>query len=404
MIRVTKVLAVFVVLCAVANNLPAQSLYSTLTGVVSDPSQALVAQATVRLRDEAVRLHARDNHQQRKAIYTFASVPVGTYELTVDAPGFETYKETGIALGGGERRNINVTLKLGSTAETVVVSDTLEMLATVDSGEKSTTLNMKQLENFVQVGSNAAEFIKIMPGFGIKNGTTNAANFSGQTIGINANGNAGSQSPLNNAYSYNGLPGNTLDITADGAHVSDPGCNCDTPVNPNADMIAEFKVTMSNFSAENQKGPAVISSVAKSGGQDFHGSGFFYARHYALNANDWLFQREQPAAAAEQVLLSGRHPGRPGADSRHRLQQEPRQAVLLYRVRVFLPGARYRPAARHGSHRGHDSRATSRRRKPRSWATSPPPALPRDRSTRGTSRCTRAESSRRRRSTRTCRR
>jgi len=53
-------------------------------------------------------------------------------------------------------------------------------------------------------------------------------------------------------------------------------------------MIAEFKVTMSNFSAENQKGPAVISSVSKSGGQDYHGSGFFYARHYALNANDWL--------------------------------------------------------------------------------------------------------------------
>ena len=46
---------------------------------------------------------------------------------------------------------------------------------------------------------------------------------------------------------------------------------------------------MSNFSAENQKGPAVITSVAKSGGRDFHGSGFFYARNYAMNANDALF-------------------------------------------------------------------------------------------------------------------
>jgi hypothetical protein len=51
-------------------------------------------------------------------------------------------------------------------------------------------------------------------------------------------------------------------------------------------MIAEFQVKMSNFSAENQKGPAVISSVAKSGGKDFHGSAFFYARNYAMNAND----------------------------------------------------------------------------------------------------------------------
>jgi hypothetical protein len=54
-------------------------------------------------------------------------------------------------------------------------------------------------------------------------------------------------------------------------------------------MISEFQVKMSNFSAENQKGPAVITSVAKSGGKDFHGSAFMYARNYALNANDALF-------------------------------------------------------------------------------------------------------------------
>jgi len=287
MLKAPKVAVACAFLCALAANLPGQSIYATLTGVVSDPSQALVVQATVRLRDEQSG-SIRQTITNREGYYSFVSVPVGGYELTISAPGFETYKEMGIALGGGEKRNVNVTLKVGSTTETVVVSDTLDMLVPVDSGEKSTTLNTKQLQNFVQVGSNAAEYIKIMAGFGIKNGTSNAANFSGQTIGINANGNAGSQSPLNDAFSYNGLPGNTLDITADGAHVSDPGCNCDTPVNPNADMIAEFKVTMSNFSAENQKGPAVMSSVAKSGGQNFHGSGFLYARHYALTANDWL--------------------------------------------------------------------------------------------------------------------
>src|SRR5207244_8303214 len=137
--------------------------------------------------------------------------------------------------------------------------------------------------NYVSVGSNAAECTEIMRGFGIQNGTSNKANFSGETIGSNANGDAGSQSPLNNAFSYNGLPGNSLDITADGAHVSDPGCNCATPVNPNSNMISEFKITMSNFSAENQKGPGVISSVAKGGGQNFHGSAYVSARNAVLN-------------------------------------------------------------------------------------------------------------------------
>jgi hypothetical protein len=273
-----------------AANLPAQSIFATLTGVVSDPSGAVIPNATVKLKSEATG-SLRDSVTNSDGYFTFASVPVGdfTYELSVEAQGFASYKASGIALGGGDKRNMNVTLKVGATTETVEVSASAEALTTVDSGEKAATLTTKELQNFVQVGSNAAEFIKIMPGFGINNGTSNKANYDGQVIGINANGDAGSQSPLNNAYSYNGLPGNSMDITADGAHVSDPGCNCDTPVNPNSDMVAEFKVQTSNFSAENQKGPMVASSVAKWGGNEFHGSGFFYARNYTLNANDALF-------------------------------------------------------------------------------------------------------------------
>jgi hypothetical protein len=177
---------------------------------------------------------------------------------------------------------------VGSTANVIEVTGSIDIAVPVDSGENSSRLTIKELENFIQLGANAAEFIKIMPGFGIANGTNNTANYNGQTIGINGNGNGGNQSPLNGAYSYNGLPGNTLDITADGAHVSDPGCNCATPVNPNSNMISEFKITMSNFSAENQKGPGVISSVARGGGKDYHGSVFGTFRHAVLNANDWL--------------------------------------------------------------------------------------------------------------------
>jgi hypothetical protein len=242
---------------------------------VSDSTGAVVPGAKVILRNEASG-STRDTVTDNDGYFTFASVSVGnfTYEVSVEAKGFSTYKGTGINIQGGEKRNINITMALGSTSETVTVAGVADMAVPVDSGEKSDVLTTKELENYIQVGSNAAEYIKIMPGFGISNGSSNKANYTGEVIGINANGDAGSQSPLNNAYSYNGLPPNTLDITADGAHVSDPGCNCDTPVNPNAEMISEFKVLASNFSAENQKGPIVISSVAKSGGSQFHGSAF----------------------------------------------------------------------------------------------------------------------------------
>jgi carboxypeptidase family protein len=265
----------------------AQGIFATLTGVVSDPSGAVIPNAKITLTD-TVSGSARDTVTNGDGYYTFASIPVASYDLAVEAKGYRQYQASGISLGGGERRNVNVQLVVGSTAETVQVNAENISLAVTDSGEKSFSLETKELQNFTQVGSNAAEYIKIVPGFGIQNGTQNKSNYNGQTIGINANGDSGSQSPLNAAYSYNGLPTNSLDITADGAHVSDPGCNCDTPVNPNSDFVQEFKVLTSNFSAEEQKGPILITSVTKAGGSDFHGNAFFSARNYVLNANDWL--------------------------------------------------------------------------------------------------------------------
>ena len=286
--RIAKVFAALGLAVLLATSLVAQGIYATLTGLVTDQSQAVVADGKVTLKDTRSG-SLRTTVTNTDGYFTFASVPVGTYELSIEAKGFTVFKVENIELNGGDKRNVDAQLTVGTTSQAVEVTGSTDAVAPVDSGEKSDLITTKELQNFVSVGSNAAEFIKIMPGFGIQNGTSNKSNYSGETIGINANGDAGSQSPLNNAFSYNGLPSNSLDITADGAHVSDPGCNCDTPVNPNSDMISELQVKMSNFSAENQKGPAVITSVAKSGGKDFHGSAFLYARNYALNANDALF-------------------------------------------------------------------------------------------------------------------
>ncbi len=111
-----------------------------------------------------------------------------------------------------------------------------------------------------------------------------------RTIGINGNGAGGKQSAIGN-FSGNGSRPDAIDITADGVHVSDPGCNCASPVSPNVEMIQEFKVQGASFAAENSKGPVVVSSVAKSGGSEFHGEGYYYGRRPELNSNDWLANR-----------------------------------------------------------------------------------------------------------------
>ena len=106
--------------------------------------------------------------------FTFASVPVGTYELSVEAAGFQPYQAAGISFTGAEKRNIDIVMKLGSTAERVEVSSFADLVTPVDSGEKSATLTVKQLQDFSVVGRSAAEFIKILPGFAISGtGTEN---------------------------------------------------------------------------------------------------------------------------------------------------------------------------------------------------------------------------------------
>src|SRR5688500_19982007 len=104
------IIPVFVLACAFSfvAHLPGQSIYGTFTGLVSDPSNAVVASAAIKLRDQQSGV-VRETVTNSEGYYTFASVPPGAYEITVSSPGFETYSQTGISLGGGDKLNGNIT-------------------------------------------------------------------------------------------------------------------------------------------------------------------------------------------------------------------------------------------------------------------------------------------------------
>jgi len=263
-----------------------QARTGTLTGIVEDSSHAIVPDANVTLKDELSGV-AWKTVSNTEGYFTIAAVPPGTYTLTVEMRGFKRWERTGITFNAGDKRHVSdIMLEIGPTTTEVTVSAVAETLAPVDSGEKSAVITAKQIQNISVLGRSAAELIKVLPGMSFTgNGLENKPGFSGEAIGINGNGDGGRQSPIG-YYSANGQRGNALDIVADGAHVSDPGCNCAIPINPNVDMIQEFKVLQSNYSAEHAKGPVVIDVVAKSGGRDFHGEGYFYIRDYRMNSNE----------------------------------------------------------------------------------------------------------------------
>ena len=120
--NIVRILAGFALATMLATNLAAQGIYATLTGLVTDPTQAVVAQGKVTLKDTQSGSQ-RDTVTNSDGYFTFASVAVGTYELTIEAKGFSAYKIAGITLNGGDKRNVDAQLAIGTTSQTVEITE-----------------------------------------------------------------------------------------------------------------------------------------------------------------------------------------------------------------------------------------------------------------------------------------
>jgi hypothetical protein len=291
----------------------AQQITGTLTGIVTDSAGAVVPAADVALTNEASGsvLRTKTNGE---GFFSIAGVFSGSYTLRITAQGFTTLERTAVVFRPGDRRHLSdLQMALGTVTETVTISAAPDTLTPLDSAEQSSVITGEQLRELSVVGRSAAEFIKVLPGMApTGSGVVNAPGYNGEVIGINGNGDGGNgrQSALG-YFSPNGQRGSAMDIVTDGANTADPGCNCATPVNPNIDMIAEFKVMSGTYTAEHSKGPVVMVSVTKSGGRDFHGSGYYYIRDSALASNDWALNRAGQAKPTTRYQFPGANFGGP---------------------------------------------------------------------------------------------
>ena len=297
-------------LCSVFAAGYGQNLTGQLTGTVTDSSGAVVPNANITLKNQ-LSGDIRRTVSNSEGVFAFASVPTGEYTITIESQGFAKWERAGIRVSAGDRRSVSdIALSATAVSGTVDISATADQIAPVDNGEKSMTLSNKQIQNLSLVGRSAAELIKALPGFTPITGLNNQPRFNGETLGINGNGEGGQQSAIGN-FSANGTRAEALDIVADGAHVSDPGCNCATPINLNPEMIEEFKVSTSNFGADVSKGPVVITAISKGGGREFHGAAYLFARHFAMNSNDWSFNKNSQPKPENKYFFPGAKIGGP---------------------------------------------------------------------------------------------
>ena len=278
--KLTAGLSVFVLLLSALSS--AQST-GQVTGTVTDQSGAVVAKAKVTLVNEDTKF-SREITSNDSGSFTFAALLPGTYTLKVSAPNFKSLERKGIALRAGDFQNVrDLALTVGVTSDVVEVVGAADIISPSDTGEHSITLTAKTIANLSLEGRDATELIKTLPGFAVFNGTGNPTNTS-QDFGIvSPTSGAVGQGYVGNGAAYRG----GTDLTSDGAHILDNGCNCGATQTVNGDMVAEVKVQTSNFGADSAKGPVVVNVSGKSGTQTYHGEAWMHARDGSLNSVDW---------------------------------------------------------------------------------------------------------------------
>ncbi|HLN02563.1 MAG TPA: carboxypeptidase regulatory-like domain-containing protein [Bryobacteraceae bacterium] len=263
--------------------LPASAQFASgsIGATVTDASGAVVPQAKVTLKNEATGA-LRDTVTNNAGYFDFPSILPASYTVTVIASGLQTFEEQGIVLTQGATLRLpTIILQVQSTKQEVQVVAGADVIVPVDSGQSSQTLNKNMIENISLSGRDAAELIKIMPGASMVSGLGQSMWGQGSVPTQSNNGPIGNFSVQGNAL-YGGMT-----MTSDGANLLDPGNQGTQTANINQNQVQEVSVLTSAFGAEFAKGPITFQAIGKSGGTQFHGQAYLYARNGVFNSNGW---------------------------------------------------------------------------------------------------------------------
>jgi hypothetical protein len=243
----------------------AQTSTSRITGRVVDSKQASIPGASVTITNEATNV-SQTQTTTEAGLYAFEALPVGNYTVTVEQNGFKKFVTTGNRLEVNNPLNVDVILEIGQVTETVTVQGGPEQLQTANA-TLGNVVEQKAIETLPLNGRNPLTLLLLEPGVVQRS-------FGGAGSGVHVNGSR------DRAYNV------TIDgIEANESSVPNPVSNL-YRINP--DNVQEFKVTTNNATAEEGRNSgASISIATRSGTSEYHGTGFYFLRNEALNANEW---------------------------------------------------------------------------------------------------------------------
>ena len=263
--RLTAVLAALVL---VAGASPALGQVQTgdITGKVTDNTGAILPGATVTLTGTTL-IQPQSATTSEAGTYSFPRLPIGTYSLKFELPGFKTVVRESIRLTLGFTAQVDQSLEISTVQETVTVTGESPVVDTKNSGAK-TTFDLETLQN-IPSARDPWVMLERTPGIAMDRVNVGGTQ-SGQQSGYVSRGSGSG----NNKWAIDGV--DITDMSATGA----------SPIYYDFDMLQEMQVTTGGADAAQQTGGVGINFVTRSGTDRFKGSGRYYLTDDSLQSDN----------------------------------------------------------------------------------------------------------------------
>jgi hypothetical protein len=251
-----------------------QTVTSSITGQVTDPSGAVISGAKVIAENTATSVKT-STETNASGVYTIRFLPIGTYTVTIEGKGFTTQKISPFTLEIDQTAKIDASLTIGSSTTVSVQADFHPILDTNDA-TLGNTLSTNEIANIPLNGRNFSSLTLFQPGA-----------VDTDPTGMTGN-NAIERDTFNSGVAaINGNREQENNYTIEGAENNEPQNNL-IAYNPAPDAIAEVRVISANANATygNANGGAIVT-ILKSGTNHYHGSVYDLLENQNLDANAW---------------------------------------------------------------------------------------------------------------------
>lgn len=291
--NVLNVTVTLALLMVVATSAVAQVDRATLTGVVSDASDAVVPKAKVTLVSLATGVSSTTT-TSNEGVYLVVNLAPGEYLVQAEAAGFQRYEQV-VSLELGARSRLDLSLAVGSIGETVKVEGVTPLLST-ESAVLGTVVDTTEIERLPLAIRNWDDLLAMVPGVQSDRYTEQSGGTSaGRTGGVSVHGNRSLQNNfLLDGVANNSFSTNVQELTTQLSR-------------PSVDAIDEFKVVTSPYAAEYGWSPgAAIIVNTKSGTNRFRGTVYDFYRDDRLDTINYFAKAaNQPKAANQQNQFGG---------------------------------------------------------------------------------------------------